>query len=67
MEAETDLDEISTIAGSLGAVLMLIEEDVAGINDRPVKVRGNAEERQKDYKLRSVMTALNATLRDQRS
>lgn len=51
LEAGTAPDEMSTIAGLLAAILKLIEEDFAGINGRPVKVRGNMEEWQKDYKL----------------
>src|SRR5690606_7428048 len=45
-----------TIAGSHAAIFGLIEENVAVIKDRSVKVMGNAEERQKDYELRNMMT-----------
>ncbi len=48
------LDEMSSIAGSLGAMFRLIEEDVAGINGRPVKARGNVEERQQAYELDDI-------------
>ena len=49
LETETAPDEISAIAGTLAAIFRLIEEDVARINYRPAKVRGNEEEWRKDY------------------
>lgn len=54
LEAGTAPGEMSTIAGSLAAVFRLIEEDVAGIKDRSVKVRGDVEERQKAYELDDI-------------
>lgn len=53
-------------AGSLAALLKLLEEGVAGIENRPVKLRGNVEERQEDYELRRMKPISNTTLRDQR-
>jgi len=48
LEAGTAPDEMSAIAGLLAAIFRLMGEDVAGIKSRPVKVRGNVKEWQKD-------------------
>jgi len=67
LEAGTASAETFTIAGSHAAIFGLIEEDVAVIKDRSVKVRGNADEGPKAYAPRRMMTILNVTLRDRKS